>query len=913
MILSTEGFFFKEPTLAEKKAARKRDYSKGNSSKPKKKRAASGSTKTVDQKLKDNPCEVCGLYKKGCESPFMQYTGEGRTKALIIGEAPGAAEDAKWKKLGYDVPTQFIGDAGQLLRKELRLLGYNLDKDFWKVNACNCRPPGNATPTTKQLKACWNFIVEPTIKKLKPKVIFLMGGAAVAQYFAKISGSKNVLGINRWRRLCIPDLDYDVWVVPLFHPSFILRKRNDANLKSVYQRDLKFAISAISKPKIERIDYESKVEIVKDFDRVCEVLIEARKQKFIVFDFETSGKKPYDSKHRIWSMSLAWNREKAYSFAYQYPGCWTDEQLKTIQILVAELLNDENVLKGAHNLKFEHLWSCKFFTEPKNWIWCTMLTAHILDNRGGISGLKFQVFYRYGIPDYGASLHQLMIKKDQNGLNLLYKADLDELLLYGGLDSLFTFMLFEDQKLELRRYKNTLNMAHPFFHKGILALARAEMNGFNVSMDFYEEKDGELADQIAEIEHRLVNGDYGSKFREIEGKDINPRSTSDIKKLFFDILNMKPLRMTDKGNPALDKSCMEEWNLPFTNDILQLRMLEKIKGTYLAQFKREVNEDGRIHPNFNLHIPRTYRSSSNEPNFQNIPVRSKLAKEVTRGGIIPSPGNRLMEGDFGSLEVRISACYHKDPNMLTYINDPTTDMHRDSAADIWLLETDEVSKDIRFYAKNGWVFPQFYGDWYDSCARGLWGNCLELQTERNISLYDHIRSKGIKNLEDFIAHCKDVEDKFWNVRFKVYKKWKDKINKQYRDQGYIETYFGFRLGGYMGKKDVTNYPIQSSAFHCLLWSFIRADEIARKERWKSKLIGQIHDSIIADLHPDETYHVIDTLNNIMNVQMREELPWIIVPLEVDFELTGIDQPWSTKDDFDLSQLSIKKEEEEMML
>lgn len=906
-MMRMEGFFFKEPVLAKRKATRNRGRKKNPDSKTKSVRR---SRSTIEQQIQSNPCEVCGLSQRGCESPFMTYTGQGLKNTLIIGEAPGAAEDSKWKRLGYSEPTQFIGQSGELLRKELRLLGYDLDRDFYKINAVNCRPPGNSKPTNKQIRACWNFRVEPIIRELQPKVIFLMGGVPLQSYFHKLSGSKNVLSINRWRKFCIPDFEHGVWVVPLFHPSFILRKKNDLNLRALYKRDLQFALSCIYKQSVVPVSYEDKVNVVTDFSEVMSVLDQASTKEIIAIDYETSSKKPYDSKHRIWSISLSWDTDSAYSFPYQYPNAFSREQKEQIKSKLSKILTDSNVKKVAHNIKFEHEWSCKFFAEPKNWHWCTMLTAHILDNRGKISGLKFQVHVRYGITDYSSSVDKYMTSIDSNGLNRLYEVPLETLLLYNGMDAIFTYKLFVDQTLEMRRYEkygSSIMQAHEFFHRGILALARAEMTGFRISRDYYDKQDKILSEQIEGLQNELIHGEYGQKFIEVKDRELNPRSTTDLKALFFDILNMEPTQYTDKGNPSLDKSSMEDWNLPFTNDLLQLRKLDKIKGTYLAQFKREVNEDDRIHPVFNLHIPRTYRSSCNEPNFQNIPIRDELAKKVTRGGIIPSPGNRLLEADFGSLEVRISACYHKDPNMLMYINDLSTDMHRDSAADIWLLPSSKVSKEIRFYAKNGWVFPQFYGDWYDSCARGLWSNCLHLKTADGITLREHIQSEGIHNLDDFISHCKEVEDKFWNVRFKRYKMWKDTINEQYRRQGYIETYFGFRLTGYMSKKDVTNYPIQSTAFHCLLWSFIEADRIAREEQWASRLIGQIHDSVIVDLHPEETEHVISTLNYIMNTKIRQEYSWIIVPLEIDFELTEVDQAWSTKTDFDLSSLKLRTE------
>ena len=331
-----------------------------------------------------------------------------------------------------------------------------------------------------------------------------------------------------------------------------------------------------------------------------------------------------------------------------------------------------------------------------------------------------------------------------------------------------------------------------------------------------------------------------------------------------------------------------------SNKIIELRKKEKIRGTYLSQFLREISEDGKLHPFFDLHNSRTYRSTSSSPNFQNIPVRDEQAKKVIRSGLLPSPGNCIAEVDYSGIEVKIAACYTKDENLVKYVSDPSTDMHRDTAADIWLLPKEEVTSRIRYHAKNGWVFPQFYGDWYKSCASVLWETCLGLETVGGVTIADHLKSVGLGSYQRFENHCRMVEDSFWNERFCGYKQWKDDINSFYRRRGYIETFLGFRYTGYMDYKQVTNYPIQGTAFHCLLWSLVHVAKWLREHKAETRIIGQIHDSIVLDLVPGEKKDVLSAVKKIMTQYIRDRYSWIIVPLEVEFEVTGVDQSWYHK-------------------
>jgi len=287
-------------------------------------------------------------------------------------------------------------------------------------------------------------------------------------------------------------------------------------------------------------------------------------------------------------------------------------------------------------------------------------------------------------------------------------------------------------------------------------------------------------------------------------------------------------------------------------------------------------------------------NSVSNPNLQNTPIRDEEAKRICRGGILPSKGNKLLEADFSGIEVCCSVMYHHDPKMIQYITDPTTNMHRDVSCDLWKTTPDQITKDIRQHAKGGWTFAQFYGDWYKNCAKNLWENCKDLPLVNGNIIINHLHNEGITCYNDFVAHCKDVEYIFWKKRFKVYDKWKYKINEFYQQYGYTENYFGFRFTGYMDRKQVTNYVIQSTAFHILLWTLIQLNNVMKEENLKSKLILQVHDSVILDLVPEEQNYVVKTLKNIAEIEVRKNFSWVNVPLKIEFEATEIEAPWSTK-------------------
>jgi len=441
----------------------------------------------------------------------------------------------------------------------------------------------------------------------------------------------------------------------------------------------------------------------------------------------------------------------------------------------------------------------------------------------------------------------------------------------------------------------TTGDAYQLFHDGILAFSEAESVGLRIDVSYCEEKKEELSDRISELESEFGKTDVAKQWKRIYGRRANYNSNDQLAKILFDHMAIRPVSYTEKGRPSTNNESLQQLQVPGLGLVLKSRKLKKIRDTYLDGLLRE-QVDGILRPFFNLHLARTFRSSSDHINFQNIPKRDKEAQEIVRRAILPHEGCQLIEVDFSGIEVRVSVCYHKDPAMIVYINDKTTDMHRDMAQQIYILSEDEWTDDTRFYAKNGFVFPEFYGDYYVSCARAMWKAIEDahLETRQGIPLKRHLRSKGIRSYDDFEDHMKKVEEHFWGERFPVYNEWKERQWKRYLKRGYLDLYTGFRCSGVMGRNETSNYPIQGSAFHCLLWSFIEVQRILVAERWKSRLVGQIHDSMVSNTHPDEREDLLALIKEITCKRLQEHWPWIIVPMEVEADLCPVDAPWNEK-------------------
>jgi len=455
------------------------------------------------------------------------------------------------------------------------------------------------------------------------------------------------------------------------------------------------------------------------------------------------------------------------------------------------------------------------------------------------------------------------------------------------------------------------------FHKGAIALSQVEANGLMVDKSYLEKAIIRVTKKIKRLEeelldHKIYKKVWKKKFR----NKAKLGSRSQLGTIFFDELGYERNKITTAKEKNGERA-FEGIDESFLTTYFDCERLKKALSTNLKGIQREISLVDRIHPMFDLNMASTYRSSSQRPNIQNQPIRNLDISKIVRKCIIAPPGYRIGELDYGGIEVCVSACYHKDPTMVKYIEDPANDMHRDLAMQCYMLKKKEVGKLIRYTAKNMFVFPQFYGSYFVDCAKNMWEatTLLKLETESCVLLKNHLKSKGIKRLGDinpdpntgriitktgtFLDHIREVEKDFWERRFRVYAQWKKDWWDQYLERGWIRLKTGFVCQGMLDRKQCCNWPIQGSAFHCLLWSMIQLQDWLNKKGMKTKIIAEIHDSMVIEFYIPEIDRVLRKAKQIMTEKIREHWKWISIPLTVEAEIAPEEKSWYEKESYEI--------------
>ncbi len=348
-------------------------------------------------------CVSCGLYG-GCQNPKMKPYGNFKKGILIIGEAPGEVEDEKGK------PWQ--GKTGRLLQSTCKKLGIDIFEDCLNINAVYCRPTdehgNNRTPSNYEIECCRRTTLK-IIRERKPKLILLLGNSAVFSLIGH-RWKKDLGGINKWRGWRIPDQDFQCWICPTFHPSFVERA-DLQEVETIWKTDLQAAFDLVcsSDPQPFPKYKEPEIKMIEDLS----ILRKIKDGTITAFDYETTGIKPHAKGHRIVCVSIATSPDEVYQF-------FMPPTRSGRQPLLEYLINPR-ILKMAHNMKFEDTWSkIRMGVDVQGWEWDSMLAAHLLDNRPEITGLKFQSYVLLGIVDYASEISpylQAVDPKNGNSLN----------------------------------------------------------------------------------------------------------------------------------------------------------------------------------------------------------------------------------------------------------------------------------------------------------------------------------------------------------------------------------------------------------------------------------------------------------------------------------------------------------------
>jgi DNA polymerase-1 len=388
-------------------------------------------------------------------------------------------------------------------------------------------------------------------------------------------------------------------------------------------------------------------------------------------------------------------------------------------------------------------------------------------------------------------------------------------------------------------------------------LFRMERSGVLIDVALLEAQSRELGQKMLELEERA--------YREA-GQPFNLNSPKQIGEIFFDRLQLPVVKKTPSGAPSTDEDVLERLALdyPLPKTLLEYRALAKLKSTYTDKLPRMVDpKTGRVHTNYGQATAVTGRLASNDPNLQNIPVRTPEGRRIREAFVAP-PGRRIVSADYSQVELRIMAHVSEDAGLLGAFA-RGEDIHRATAAEIFGRSPSEVTAEERRYAK---VIN--FGLIYGMSAFGL---AQQLGLER--------------------ATAQAYIDSYF-ARYPGVARYMESTRQAAREQGYVETVFGRRLwlpdirssnpsrrSG--AERAAINAPMQGTAADLIKLAMIAVQRWIDAEGLGTTLIMQVHDELVLEVPEGELERAKDELPKLM-----AGVASLRVPLVVDI---GVGRNW----------------------
>ncbi|WP_426111896.1 DNA polymerase I [Massilia sp. PWRC2] len=358
-----------------------------------------------------------------------------------------------------------------------------------------------------------------------------------------------------------------------------------------------------------------------------------------------------------------------------------------------------------------------------------------------------------------------------------------------------------------------------------VVLQKIERNGVLVDAELLNVQSAELGKRIMELEQQAY---------ELAGGPFNLGSPKQIGEIFFVKLQLPVIKKTPTGAPSTDEEVLQKLaeDFPLPKILLEYRGMSKLKSTYTDKLPRMVNRDtGRVHTNYAQAVAVTGRLSSNDPNLQNIPIRTKEGRRI-REAFIAGPGNVIVSADYSQIELRIMAHISGDEAMLRAFAEGE-DIHRATAAEIFGVLASEVDSEQRRYAK---VIN--FGLIYGMSAFGLAGN---LAIER--------------------AAAQNYIDRYF-ARFAGVRQYMEDTRVQAKARGYVETVFGRRLWlpeinspngprRQGAERAAINAPMQGTAADLIKLAMIAVQDWLEADQLATRMIMQVHDELVLEVPMSE--------------------------------------------------------------
>ncbi len=379
-----------------------------------------------------------------------------------------------------------------------------------------------------------------------------------------------------------------------------------------------------------------------------------------------------------------------------------------------------------------------------------------------------------------------------------------------------------------------------------VVLQKIERNGVLIDAALLSAQSNELGRRIMELEQKAY---------ELAEQPFNLGSPKQIGEIFFDKLKLPVVKKTPSGAPSTDEEVLQKLaeDYPLPKVLLEYRGMAKLKSTYTDKLPKMINADtGRVHTNYAQAVAVTGRLASNDPNLQNIPIRTKEGRRIREAFVAP-PGSWIVSADYSQIELRIMAHISEDPAMLRAFAEGE-DIHRATAAEIFNVTPAEVSSEQRRYAK---VIN--FGLIYGMSAFGLAANL------------------GIER-----AAAQNYIDRYF-ARFSGVKQYMDDTRLQAKAKGYVETVFGRRLWlpeinspngprRQGAERAAINAPMQGTAADLIKLAMIAVQDWLESERLHTKMIMQVHDELVLEVPEAELELVRARLPELMAGVAKLQVP-----------------------------------------
>ena len=513
--------------------------------------------------------------------------------------------------------------------------------------------------------------------------------------------------------------------------------------------------------------------------------------------------------------------------------------------LLKPLLEDGKVLKVGQNLKYDRGILANYGIELRGIAFDTMLESYILDSVAGRHDMD-------SLSDrwlkHKTITFEEIAGKGKNQLTFNQIA-LEEAGRYAAEDADVTLQLHLKMWPELQQNEGPLNVFKNIEMPLVPVLSRVERNGVKIDPAVLHAHSQEIAKRLIELEKKAYD---------IAGEEFNLSSPKQLQTILFEKQGIKPLKKTPGGAPSTSEEVLEELALdyPLPKVILEYRGLAKLKSTYTDKLPLMISpKTGRVHTSYHQAVTATGRLSSTDPNLQNIPVRNEEGRRIRQAFIAPED-YLIVSADYSQIELRIMAHLSRDKGLLTAFAEGK-DIHRATAAEVFGLPLESVSSEQRRSAK-AINFGLIYGMSAFGLARQL--NIPRKEAQKYMDLYFE-RYPGV--LE-----------------------YMERTRTQAKEQGYVETLDGRRL--YLpdikssngarragAERAAINAPMQGTAADIIKRAMIAVDGWLLSEKPRVRMIMQVHDELVFEVHKDDLEAVAKKIHELMESSTTLAVPLLV--------------------------------------